>query len=650
MRGFVREKLVTVNTTKLTIISIVISIFITLLLTGVTSILLLGRLSIELFLANSIIGAVVPLIVAPFAINLLKQATNYEQINQELIYKSTESARLEQIARQKANDMQAVNVLAIECTAAGPETDLYKLIAEKLRDITNALGVGVTVYDPGARTLTTKHIAVSGQVLTLANQLLGFNLVGMVTHVTPEMEQHMLTGTVDSFSDLSEVSFGLVPKPVAAVIKSTLGIGNFVGLALSYGGRLIGTAIIAQRNEKPDMDVDVYKTMAHVAAVAIQRKNAEDALRENEDKFRTLIENLSEGIILLDEKGYVIEWNAAQESITELARDEVMGKPIWDVQFRLMPAERQTPAYYENIKQKAREALVSGKTSTRDHPITVLIHSAKGNPRHVLQTSFPVRTQNGFRLGSIMRDVSSQVQAETQRNNLISELKSKNRELEQFTYTVSHDLKAPIITIQGFLGLLERDAGADNPARVKKDIERITGATNKMQQLLDELLELSRIGRIINPSREIPFQQIVQDAAASVQGRLDRCHARIEVNTDLPTVFVDQTRITQVVQNLLENAAKFMGDQPEPHIRIGLQGNDADGKPIFYVQDNGMGIEANQLEHLFDLFHKLDAHAEGTGIGLALVKRIIEVHGGRVWITSEGLGHGTTVFFTLPIR
>jgi signal transduction histidine kinase len=247
-----------------------------------------------------------------------------------------------------------------------------------------------------------------------------------------------------------------------------------------------------------------------------------------------------------------------------------------------------------------------------------------------------------------MRDISSQKQAEADRNNLIAELKSKNAELEQFTYTVSHDLKAPIITIRGFLGLLEKDALSGNIELLKKDISRITDATEKMQRLLNELLELSRIGRVVNPPREVPFEQIMRDALASVHGRLATRNVQVDVMKDLPVVFVDQTRINQVVQNLLDNSAKFMGEQANPCIAIGTEGTDKDGKPILYVKDNGIGIAAKHLDSVFGLFQKLDPHADGTGIGLVLVKRIIEVHGGRIWIKSAGLGKGTTVYFTLP--
>jgi len=232
---------------------------------------------------------------------------------------------------------------------------------------------------------------------------------------------------------------------------------------------------------------------------------------------------------------------------------------------------------------------------------------------------------------------------------LIAELKSKNTELEQFTYTVSHDLKAPLITIKGFLGLLEKDALEGKTERMKRDVLRISEATDKMYQLLNELLELSRIGRIVNPSQEVPFRTIVQDAVRAVHGRLEAHGVKIDIAGDLPVVFVDQVRVIQVVQNLLDNAAKFMGEQTHPCITIGMQGYDNDGKPTLYVKDNGIGIDSRQLDNVFGLFQKLDTNADGTGIGLALVKRIIEIHGGRIWLTSDGIGKGTTVWFTLPV-
>ena len=235
-----------------------------------------------------------------------------------------------------------------------------------------------------------------------------------------------------------------------------------------------------------------------------------------------------------------------------------------------------------------------------------------------------------------------------QRKRLIDELESKNTELEQFTYTVSHDLKSPLVTINGFIGYLEQDAGSGNTERLKGDVQRIQDAVNKMQRLLNELLELSRVGRLMNPPQVIPFEQLVREALDIVYGSLTARGVTVQAQPNMPRVMGDKPRLVEVIQNLLDNAAKYMGDQPNPHVEIGQAGEE-NGKPILFVKDNGIGIAPEHHERIFGLFNKLDAKSEGTGVGLALVKRIVEVHGGRIWVQSEA-GKGSTFLFTLPTQ
>lgn len=235
----------------------------------------------------------------------------------------------------------------------------------------------------------------------------------------------------------------------------------------------------------------------------------------------------------------------------------------------------------------------------------------------------------------------------TERANLITELEGRNAELERFTYTVSHDLKAPLVTIRGFLGYLREDADASDMERFDKDLKRIANAADRMQALLNDLLELSRVGRIINPPEDIPFTQIVKEALDLVLTPAEEAHIKVEVQEHLPIVHGDHPRLVEVMQNLISNAIKFMGTQPSPRIEIGVRASDTDGKPILFVKDNGIGIEAQYHERIFGLFNRLDPSVNGTGIGLTLVRRIIEIHGGRIWVESE-LGKGATFLFTLP--
>lgn len=232
---------------------------------------------------------------------------------------------------------------------------------------------------------------------------------------------------------------------------------------------------------------------------------------------------------------------------------------------------------------------------------------------------------------------------------LINELESKNAELERYTYTVSHDLKSPLVTIRGYIGYLKESAVKGDMKRFEADMNRVIKATETMQTLLNDLLELSRVGRVINPAINIPFGDIVTDALNLIVEPQKGQQAWFAIQGTLPTVHCDRTRVTEVLQNLISNSIKFMGDQPKPSIRIGQSGVDEkSGFPIFYVADNGIGIEPKYHDTVFGLFNRLDQRKDGTGIGLTLVKRIIEVHGGRIWLESEGQGKGSTFYFTLP--
>lgn len=244
-----------------------------------------------------------------------------------------------------------------------------------------------------------------------------------------------------------------------------------------------------------------------------------------------------------------------------------------------------------------------------------------------------------LQMDSILRDELRQ------RKILIDELESKNAELERFTYAVSHDLRSPLVTIRGFLGLVEKDVAQGDMEGFRKDIQRISAATVRMDSLLRDVLQLSRIGHLVDQQQEVPFEELVKGALDLVQGQLDARKVTLQIQSGLPAVYGDRTRLIEVLQNLIDNAVKYMGSQTYPRIEIGMWGME-DDSPVFYVKDNGMGIAPEYHERIFRLFDKLETSSDGTGVGLAIVKRIIEVHGGRIWVQSE-IGKGSTFFFTL---
>ncbi|NWF65006.1 MAG: PAS domain S-box protein [Chloroflexi bacterium] len=360
-----------------------------------------------------------------------------------------------------------------------------------------------------------------------------------------------------------------------------------------------------------------------------EQKLAENAVKSAEARMRAIIASIPDMIFEVAKNGEFLDFMASANLVPIMEPHEFIGKNLK----QLFP-----PAIAEQTIFALDRALTSGQVHAFEYGLP------PGEEIQFFEARVaPVTAQSAI---IMVRDISQRKWVETEREKLIEELENKNAELERFTYTVSHDLKSPIITIRGFLGFLEQDALSGNISRLRGDIKRIADATEKMQTLLNELLELSRIGRLVNPAAQVPFNAIVEEAISIVQGRLQNANIQVNIQSAMPSVYVDRPRMVEALQNLIDNAAKFV--KTDPRIEVGQQGLDGE-MPIFYVRDNGIGIDPIHHERIFGLFNKLDADSEGTGVGLALVKRIIEVHKGRIWVQSEP-GKGATFFFTLPTK
>jgi two-component system, LuxR family, sensor kinase FixL len=358
--------------------------------------------------------------------------------------------------------------------------------------------------------------------------------------------------------------------------------------------------------------------------------------RKSDSRLLAVLDTVVDAVITIDEKGIMQSFNRAAERIFGFQAGEVLGRNV----NMLMPEP-----YHSEHDRYLDNYLTTGvkKIIGIGREVTGRRKDGTTFPMELAVSETWVGDQRIFT--GIIRDITERREAEMEREALITELEMKNAEMERFTYTVSHDLKSPLITIRGFLGHLEKDMAAGNEKRVKEDIGHIQVAVVRMQTLLDELLTLSRVGRISNPRKEIDMGELAREAAAQVGGRIAEGKVEVVIAPDLPTVEADSPRIYEVLQNLVDNAVKFMGDQPHPRVEIGVQ--DGGEETIFFVRDNGIGIDPRYHQKIFGLFERLDADTDGTGIGLSLVKRIIEVHGGRIWLESEP-GQGSTFFFTLP--
>ncbi len=411
----------------------------------------------------------------------------------------------------------------------------------------------------------------------------------------------------------------------------------------------LGFDDIFNEREWTSMEVDVIKVAANVLGAAIkrqideealkdelaERKRAEHALIFSEEKFSKAFHTTPVMMTIEDANNTFVDVNKSFIDTIGFDRDDIIGRRASELNIFLAPGDIQKA----NSVLKDQDTFKDLELSFRKKDgeiFTVLMSIEKFHVNDIVYT-----------LTSAL-DITERKYAEAEREKLIEELGVKNAELESFTYTVSHDLKSPLVTINGFLGYLEIDAASGNMERLKKDTQRIQDSVNKMERLLNELLELSRIGRIMNMPENTLFTDLVREAMDIVHGRLEERGVTVDIQPNLAAISADKPRVVEALQNLLDNAAKYMGDQADPHIEIGQRGEDAErGIPVFFIRDNGMGIAPEYHERIFGLFNKLDAKSEGTGVGLALVKRIIETHGGKIWVESE-LGKGTIFYFSLP--
>ena len=355
-----------------------------------------------------------------------------------------------------------------------------------------------------------------------------------------------------------------------------------------------------------------------------QRKEAEEALRASEHRLRRAEEIAHFGYWRYDPATDHITWSEETYRIHGLTPD--MFQPTF-------------PGYLQFVHPDDRDHFEQAMKELKlDFQFRIV--RPDGALRYLTATGEIQRDDKGgiTHLFGTYLDTTELRQAER-------ELQEKNTELERFTYTVSHDLKSPLVTVKTFLGYLEQDMASLDTERAGKDMFYIRNAAEKMALLLDELLEMSRVGRLVNPPVRVMFHELVEEALLAVAGSIAERGVEVQVTGDI-ALYGDRPRLVEIWQNLVENAVKFMGEQAAPRIEIGLER--VSGEQVFYLRDNGIGIDPSYVEKVFGLFEKLDRKSSGTGLGLALVRRIVQLYQGRVWVESQGSGQGACFRFTLP--
>ncbi|MDH7596988.1 MAG: ATP-binding protein [Methanothrix sp.] len=421
---------------------------------------------------------------------------------------------------------------------------------------------------------------------------------------------------------------------ILALIRGHGSVANAAALAASISG-IIGLMLLRERQSVRAMG----DMLADLREEAERRAAAEKNLAETKNLLESILTQAQCGILVVDADGKILFSN-------DMARRMVGKSPGESVGLRSYKQEGGTE-WDLCISRALRGAI----TECREARVVV-----DGSPSDILLESAPLRDSSGEIVGAVVSfmDITERKRLEdelrrhtTELERIVEErtreIERKNAEMERFVYTVSHDLRSPLITILGFLGYLREDLRAGQSDKVESDIRFIENSVLKMDRLLTNTLELSRVGRVINPPEDVPFSDIVKEVLSEMNAKLNGVD--VVIGEDMPVVHVDRMRVGEMLANLIDNSIKYTKNADRPRIEIGWRPENA----VFFVKDNGTGIDPMYHDRVFELFYKIDRSTPGTGAGLAIAKKIVEVHGGRIWIESE-VGKGCTVCFTLPVR
>ncbi len=363
------------------------------------------------------------------------------------------------------------------------------------------------------------------------------------------------------------------------------------------------------------------------------------------DTLDLTLRSIGDAVISTDERGQIRFMNLMARSLTGWLDDSVTGQPLARV-FRIVN-ERTREAVESPVEKALRLGVVVGLANH-----TLLINRS-GEEIPIDDSAAPIRDAEGRVLGVVLvfRDVSERRRAEKEFEAGRAELSRSNEallrsntDLERFAYAVSHDLQEPLRTIASFTELLVREPSGP---RVPEYSGYILTGVNRMSDLIRDLLECSRITRDeAAPVQPVSFQEVVGEVLWNLQAQISETGAVIRAEA-LPPVMADRSAMVQLLQNLVGNAIKYAGNRT-PEVDLTAQAR-SNGQWVFQVHDNGIGIDMRHAEEIFGVFKRLHGREEygGTGIGLAICKRIVELHGGRIWVESEP-GRGSTFCFTLP--
>lgn len=485
---------------------------------------------------------------------------------------------------------------------------------------------------------------------------------GVLVGRAQELLVGLLPGGVSTYHERREERWTLTSRrglPLQAASPETLhldrpfetreafypasGPGAAACLPVLVGGEPRGVLVVATRGARAWAAEErvLLETTARALGLALERAGALDELQRERVFLSGLLRSLSEGIVACDAQGRLTLFNGTTEALHGLPL-EPLPPERWAEHYGLYRADGRAHLEMEEVP------LYRAWRGEHVENAEMLIRPRDGSPRIVVSVGGPIVGGSGATLGAVvaMRDVTGRVQGEAALREANENLRRSNQELERFAYVASHDLQTPLRAITSFAGLLQARYGERLDERGHTYLRQIVRGGERMKRLVDDLLSFSRVNTHQRPPQPLSSAAVLDDALTLLRPELEEVGGLV-TSGPLPTVLADEGQFSRVLVHLLGNALKYRRAGVPPRIHVSAQREGELWR--FAVSDNGEGIEERYFDQVFVPFQRLHTqdHVEGSGLGLAVGRKVIERHGGRLWLESVP-GEGSTFYFTLP--
>lgn len=538
-------------------------------------------------------------------------------------------------ATEKQNlKLSQLNQFSVELSNLPPDINLEEFICKRIKELTDAKLTVFSEYNEERNLLNVRHVELESGLLEKVVHLLGKQISKVDVVVSEEMYQMMTTEVIGMRETLYDVSFGSVPRPVAAAIQKLVGVNRFYGIVYMIEGKIFGTSLVGISKDRPDPSRQVLENILFLVAVTLKRRLAEKALKESQTQVNALIKAIPDMMFIQDKEGVYLDYHAPKETKLYAPPELFLGKNMKEV----LPPKMVTE-FQEVFKNALETKLIQN--------YEYMLKMPEG------EAYFESRTiaYEENRILSLIRDITERKEAELKIRDQNDELIKLNQDKDRFISILAHDLRSPFTSILGLLDLLYDNLHKYNIDKIKKLLDLARSSSHQFYQLLDSLLlwARSQSGKMTLEPQKICISGTCSHILEELQ--LNAASKDIDfsiVVKEQTYVSADAEMFKTVIRNLVSNAIKFTPKGGKIKIYT-----EADNDYVtIVISDTGIGIPEENLDKLFNLssYHKT-AGTEGetgSGFGLFLCKELIEKNNGKIWVESKP-GKGSKFKISLPV-